>query len=293
MTPPLPPADSPAPAPAPVLLRYALVRTTRRLTFDILEQAECVTYAGDDDGDYFKFTASNGYEVISRSRMDIQTERLWLLGAKRLEEQRSGSMVFSSNDKRDAAYAGFELALAEWARAHGGVAQQVDVAEGSKAVQPGPVPADVVAAAERLATPMEPSRIDASLAATVAADQRGAELILAFLRDLQSPRLLQGGQVAVSDVWAWAGGNPAITPSLQDLQFQLGLLNEICDDADALARASPAPLSDPDIVAIKRTARAASATQPWGDTLAFGRALLAFQDARWHKLIRNFGKSPG
>lgn len=53
MTPPLPPADSPAPAPAPVLLRYALVRTTRRLTFDILEQAECVTYAG-DDGDYFK-----------------------------------------------------------------------------------------------------------------------------------------------------------------------------------------------------------------------------------------------
>ena len=69
---------------------------------------------GEDDGDYYKFVASNGYEVISRSRMDIQTERLWLLGAK--ENDRSGSMVFSSNEKRDKALLEFEVALIEWKR---------------------------------------------------------------------------------------------------------------------------------------------------------------------------------
>jgi hypothetical protein len=47
--------------------------------------------------------------------MDIQTERIWLLGAKRNEESRSGTMVFSSNEKRDAAYWNFVIALKEWA----------------------------------------------------------------------------------------------------------------------------------------------------------------------------------
>jgi hypothetical protein len=75
---------------------------------------------GDDDGEYFKFVASNGYEVISRSRMDIQTERIWLLGAKYLEEPRSGSMVFSSDEKRDAAFDKFVGALKEWADSNGG-----------------------------------------------------------------------------------------------------------------------------------------------------------------------------
>jgi len=46
--------------------------------------------------------------------MDIQTERLWLLGAK--DNERSGTMVFSTNEKRDRAYAGFLLALEEWER---------------------------------------------------------------------------------------------------------------------------------------------------------------------------------
>lgn len=108
-----------------VLLVYSLTKTTRRLTFDIIEQAEAVTYMGDDDGPYFKFVAGNGYEVISRSRMDIQTERLWLLGAKRHEEARSGSMVFSSNEKRDAAYDKFIAAINEWAAANGGEASRV------------------------------------------------------------------------------------------------------------------------------------------------------------------------
>jgi hypothetical protein len=108
--------------PADALLVYRLVPTTRRLTFDILWQGAGVTYMGDDDGPYFSFTASNGYQVISRSRMDIQTERIWLLGAKHMEEARSGSMVFSTNEKRDAAMKQFIKALDEWAAANGGTA---------------------------------------------------------------------------------------------------------------------------------------------------------------------------
>lgn len=105
-----------------LLLIYRLIKTTNRLTFDIVFQHMDVTYQGDDDGDYFKFVASNGYEVISRSRMDIQTERIWLLGAKHDSEQRSGTMVFSSNEKRDDAHAKFMIALDEWATANGGTA---------------------------------------------------------------------------------------------------------------------------------------------------------------------------
>jgi hypothetical protein len=111
------------------VLVYRLIKTTKRLTFDIEWQADTVTYYGDDDGDYFKFTASNGYEVISRSRMDIQTERIWLLGAKRYdpEGQRSGSMVFSSDEKRDKAYEEFTKALKEWASANNGYIIDGDV----------------------------------------------------------------------------------------------------------------------------------------------------------------------
>lgn len=105
-----------------IILRYSLIPTTRRLTFDISYQDPDTIWIGDDDGAYFKFLASNGYEVISRSRMDIQTERLWLLGAKYLDEPRSGTMVFSDNTKRDRAYQNFTQALTEWAEANGGVA---------------------------------------------------------------------------------------------------------------------------------------------------------------------------
>lgn len=101
-----------------VILKFSLIKTERRLTFDIIYQSSHVTYFGDDDGDYFTFVASNGYHVISRSRMDIQTERLWLLGAS--EDTRSGSMVFSSNLKRDTAYDCFLAAIEEWADHHAG-----------------------------------------------------------------------------------------------------------------------------------------------------------------------------
>jgi hypothetical protein len=99
-----------------LLLDYKIIKTTRRLTFDILYQNPLVQFDGADDDDYFKFTASNGYEVISRSRMDIQTERIWLLGGTHDESSiRSGTMIFSSDEKRDKAYINFELALKEWA----------------------------------------------------------------------------------------------------------------------------------------------------------------------------------
>jgi len=109
------------------LLEYRLIPTTRRLTFDIIWQSPNTIFRGEDDGDYFKFTASNGYEVISRSRMDIQTERLWLLGAKYQEESRSGSMVFSSDTKRDVAMAAFRIAIDEWAANLGGFAVDVGI----------------------------------------------------------------------------------------------------------------------------------------------------------------------
>ena len=108
------------------LLVYNLIKTERRLTFDILYQSPDTIWLGEDDGDYFHYTASNRYEIISRSRMDIQTERLWLLGAKHKEEARSGTMVFSSNEKRDRAYDDFILALNEWAAFNNGSVVQAE-----------------------------------------------------------------------------------------------------------------------------------------------------------------------
>lgn len=70
-------------------------------------------FCGVTDEDYLTFKASNGVEIISRSRMDIQTDRLWLIGCK--PNERSGSMVFSSDDKRDREFDRFQKAILEWA----------------------------------------------------------------------------------------------------------------------------------------------------------------------------------
>lgn len=94
------------------LIDFRLIKTRQRLTFDIIWQHPLTVFYGEDDGDYYKFIASNGYEIISRSRMDIQTERLWLIGAK--PNERSGTMVFSSDEKRDVAYNEFITAINEW-----------------------------------------------------------------------------------------------------------------------------------------------------------------------------------
>lgn len=94
------------------IIDFDLIATNRRLTFDIIHQHPETIYAGTDYGDYFKFTSKKGIEIMSRSRMDIQTERLWILGAN--GNDRSGSMVFSSNEKRDAALMAFVEAIVEW-----------------------------------------------------------------------------------------------------------------------------------------------------------------------------------
>jgi len=96
-------------------LHYLLIPTTKRLTFDIIWQRNTTRWLGEDDGDFYVFKASNGYEVISRSVMDIQTERIWLLGGS-VEDRafRSGSMVFGNNEKRDKALVEFHKALKEW-----------------------------------------------------------------------------------------------------------------------------------------------------------------------------------
>lgn len=97
------------------LLYCNLIKTKKRLTFDILSQDDRLTFNGADEDDYYMFIASNGYQIISRSRMDIQTERIWLLGGTNDESSiRSGTMIFSSDDKRDKAFDKFQTALTEW-----------------------------------------------------------------------------------------------------------------------------------------------------------------------------------
>lgn len=98
------------------LLRYRLIRTTKRLVFEIQDQCPEITFTGKDDDNYFSFLASNNFMIISRSRMDVQTERLWLKGGTSDDIAfRSGTMVFDSNEKRDRVYNGFLKAIDEWA----------------------------------------------------------------------------------------------------------------------------------------------------------------------------------
>ena len=61
-------------------LRYRLIKTRQRLTFDVLLQD--MSFCGSTDEEYLTFKATNGVEIISRSRMDIETDRLWLVGCK-------------------------------------------------------------------------------------------------------------------------------------------------------------------------------------------------------------------
>lgn len=98
------------------VLTYRLVQFRKRIVFDILHQRDDTIWKGEDDGDYFMFIASNDFQIISRSRMDVQTERLWLRGAKNdPHADRSGTMVFAMQDMLDRAYPKFHAALAEWA----------------------------------------------------------------------------------------------------------------------------------------------------------------------------------
>jgi hypothetical protein len=99
----------------PILI-YSLIKTAKRLTFEIHHQDPEHRYMGDDDGFYWSFKATNGYEVISRSRLGIHSERIWVLGGTTGEEANiSGTMTFTSDMKRDRAFEAFHLALMQWA----------------------------------------------------------------------------------------------------------------------------------------------------------------------------------
>jgi hypothetical protein len=98
------------------VIEYRLVQFRKRIVFDILYQRPDTIWLGADGGDYYMFIASNDFQIISRSRMDIQTERLWLLGAKQdAHADRSGTMVFAMQEMLDVAYPKFHKALIEWA----------------------------------------------------------------------------------------------------------------------------------------------------------------------------------
>ena len=80
------------------ILRFSLTSTTNRLTFDIEFQADEIRFS-EECSSYYYFIASNDVEIISHSRMDIQTGSIWLMGAE--PNTRSGTVVFPSNAERD------------------------------------------------------------------------------------------------------------------------------------------------------------------------------------------------
>lgn len=82
-----------------LLLRYSLISTNKRLTFDIDFQSHRITYLGRENSPY-SYMSPAGVQVIVQNQMDIQIDRLWLIGEAGYT--RSGSMVFGNNTKRDA-----------------------------------------------------------------------------------------------------------------------------------------------------------------------------------------------
>jgi hypothetical protein len=95
-----------------IILIYQLIPTCRRLTFDIHYQDN--SWDGTEET-RMVYRHDNGVEIISQSQMDIQTDRLWILGEK--GHTRSGSMVFSDDLKRDKQEKKFDEALLGWAQA--------------------------------------------------------------------------------------------------------------------------------------------------------------------------------
>ena len=80
------------------ILKFSLTSTTNRLTFDIEFQADEIRFP-EKCSNYYYFIASNDVEIISHSRMDIQTGSIWLIGIE--PNNRSGTVVFPSNAERD------------------------------------------------------------------------------------------------------------------------------------------------------------------------------------------------
>lgn len=102
-----------------LLLRASLVKTRKRLTFHIEHQDEKVW--NKNENGIMTFTASNGYEIISEHRMDIQSRRLWLFGAADDQSaNRSGSMAVPTQALCEAGWIEFPDALCEWANRNRG-----------------------------------------------------------------------------------------------------------------------------------------------------------------------------
>lgn len=101
------------------LLEAWLIKTTKRLTFQIDYQAARVTNL--DINSIKQFRASNGYDIISEHRMDIQSRRIWLLGAEHDQPSiRSGTMATPVQSLCDEGFTGTIDALREWAESNNG-----------------------------------------------------------------------------------------------------------------------------------------------------------------------------
>lgn len=102
-----------------LLLKCRLIKTTKRITFDIEYQHPDVTNT--DEFGIKEFRASNGYDVISEHRMDIQSRRIWLHGASHDQPaDRSGTMAVPTREMTEDSFNGFLIALREWAEHHDG-----------------------------------------------------------------------------------------------------------------------------------------------------------------------------
>ena len=101
-----------------MVLDCALIKTTKRITFEIFYQAGRITNFDDAGMKYFK--ASNGYEIISEHRMDIQSRRIWLRGAADdAPAIRSGTLALPTQTMCDDTFPEFIAALKEWATIEG------------------------------------------------------------------------------------------------------------------------------------------------------------------------------
>ena len=103
------------------ILKFSLTSTTNRLTFDIEFQADEIRFSSESAGrarksvfndSHYYFIASNGVEIVSRSRMDLHTEGIWLRGTD--PDTHSGTVVFPSNAERDGFYSQMIEAIREF-----------------------------------------------------------------------------------------------------------------------------------------------------------------------------------
>lgn len=102
-----------------LILSCVLIKTMKRLTFHIVHQDPAVTNY--DDNGIISFTASNGYDIISEHRMDIQSRRIWLWGAAIDEPaRRSGTMAVPTQKMTEEIFPEYKQALLEWAKHNNG-----------------------------------------------------------------------------------------------------------------------------------------------------------------------------